>query len=143
MPSPSPLLAPVIALVLWTALIWAWMYATRIPAIVRNKLVYDPQRPNAEFLNQIPASARWKADNLNNLMEQPTLFYAVVLSLAILGVETGTDVLLAWTYVAVRVAHSLVQALVNNLALRFPLFVIGSLVLLALTLRAAWIVFSF
>jgi hypothetical protein len=45
--------------------------------------------------------------------------------------------------VAIRVAHSLVQALVNNLALRFPLFVIGSLVLLALTLRAAWIVFSF
>ncbi len=137
------IIAPVIALVLWSFVMWAWMYATRIPAIVRNKLVYDPQRPNAEFLNQIPASARWKADNLNNLMEQPTLFYAVVLSLAILGVESGADVILAWAYVAIRVAHSLVQALVNIIALRFSLFVIGSLALLALTLRAAWIVFAF
>ena len=137
------IIAPVIALVLWSFVMWAWMYATRIPAILRNKLVYDPQRPNADFLNQIPASARWKADNLNNLMEQPTLFYAVVLSLAILGVETGTDVLLAWTYVAIRIVHSLVQALLNNIALRFPVFVLGSLVLLALTLRAAWIVFGF
>lgn len=137
------IIAPVIALVLWSFVMWAWMYATRIPAIVRNKLVYDPQRPNAEFLNQIPASARWKADNLNNLMEQPTLFYAVALSLAILGGESGTDVILAWAYVAIRVAHSFVQALVNVIALRFSLFVIGSLVLLALTLRAAWIVFAF
>ena len=32
MADPQPLLAPVIALVVWTVVMWAWMYATRIPA---------------------------------------------------------------------------------------------------------------
>jgi hypothetical protein len=133
----SPILAPVITLALWSFVMWAWLYATRIPAIVKLKLVYDPQRPNAAFLDQIPARARWKADNYNNLMEQPTLFYAVALTLALIGAGDGTNLLLAWGYVGLRVLHSLAQALVNTIAVRFPLFMIASLVLLVLTIRAA------
>ena len=93
----SPLLAPLMALVLWSFVMCAWLYATRIPAIARGKIVYDPQRPNAEFMAQIPARVRWKADNYNNLMEQPTLFYAVTLTLALLGAGDGLNVALAWT----------------------------------------------
>ena len=133
----SPILAPVIALVLWTFVMWAWLYATRIPAIVRLKLSFDPRRPNSEFQNQIPPEVRWKADNYNHLMEQPTLFYAVALTLALIGHGGGLNAALAWTYVAVRVVHSLIQATVNVVMARFAVFMVGSLVLLTLAVRTA------
>src|SRR3954470_5954368 len=130
----SPILAPLMALVLWSFVMWAWLYATRIPALVKNKIIYDPNRPNEVFHAQLPARARWKADNYNNLMEQPTLFYATALCLALAGGGSAADLLLAWLYVGLRVAHSLVQALVNRVMVRFALFMAGSLVLLILAL---------
>src|SRR5205807_1226444 len=105
-----PILAPLIVLVLWSFVMWAWLYATRIPAIVKHKIVHDPHRPNEEFHARLPARVRWKADNYNHLMEQPTLFYAVALTLALIGEGTGLNAGLAWLYVALRIAHSLVQA---------------------------------
>ena len=137
----APMLAPVIALVLWTFVVWGWMYATRIPAIVKSKMVLDPQAPRGEQMSQLPANVRWKADNYNHLMEQPTLFYAVGLALAVAGDATSLSLGLAWAYVGLRVVHSLVQALVNIIQVRFALFGISSLVLLALTVRAALLVF--
>src|ERR1044071_6690021 len=103
----SPLFAPVIALALWTLAMCGWLYATRIPAIARNGIVYDPHRPSGEFHAQLAAQVRWKADNYNNLMEQPTLFYAVTLTLTLLGADTALNIGLAWAYVALRIAHSI------------------------------------
>jgi hypothetical protein len=137
----SPLLAPVIALVLWSLVMCAWLYATRIPAIRKIGIVYDPRRPTEEFHAQLPADVRWKADNYNNLMEQPTLFYAVALALALLGGDAGMNAALAWLYVALRVAHSLVQALINVVILRFAIFMAATFVLLVMTIQAALIVF--
>ena len=137
----SPILAPLVALVLWSFVMWAWLYATRIPAIVKGKIVYDPRRPVSEFADAIPPEVRWKADNYNHLMEQPTLFYAVVLTLALLGAGGGLNAGLAWSYVALRVVHSLVYATVNVVMLRFGVFMAGSLVLLVLAVRAAILVF--
>ncbi len=138
---PSPILAPLVVLVLWSFVMQAWLYATRIPAIINGGIVYDPRRPAQEFHAQLPAEVRWKADNYNNLMEQPTLFYAVTLALALLGAGDGLNLALAWLYVALRIAHSLVQAIVNIVMLRFAVFVAGSLVLLIMTVRAALLVF--
>jgi hypothetical protein len=138
---PSPILPPAVTLVLWSFVMWAWLYATRIPAMLRLKLVYDPRRPSSEFLDRIPPEARWKADNYNHLMEQPTLFYAVALTLALVGCGGGWNAGLAWLYVALRMAHSLVQATVNAVPVRFGIFMVGSLVLLAMAVRAALAVF--
>jgi hypothetical protein len=138
---PSPILAPVIALVLWSFVMWAWLYATRIPAMVRLKIAYDPRRPSSEFEAAVPPEVRWKADNYNHLMEQPTIFYATALTLALLGLGAGLNAWLAWAYVALRVVHSLVQATVNVVLLRFSIFMVSSLVLLALAVRAALAVF--
>jgi hypothetical protein len=137
----SPLLAPVIALVLWSLVMCAWLYATRIPAIRKMGIVYDPRRPAEAFHAQLPAGVRWKADNYNNLMEQPTLFYAVALTLALLGGDAGMNAALAWLYVTLRVAHSLVQAMINIVMLRFAIFMAATIVLLVMTIRAALIVF--
>ena len=118
-----------------------WLYAARIPAIRKYKIALDPNRPKTEFDAQLPAKVRWKADNYNHLMEQPTLFYAVTLTLAFLGAGQGLNADLAWLYVGLRIAHRLVQALVNVILLRFTIFMVASLVLLAMTMRAALIVF--
>jgi len=116
---------------------WAWMYATRLPAIVRAKMRLDPHQPRGAQMASLPAEVRWKADNFNNLMELPTVFYAVALSLALLGAGDGSALVLAWTFVGMRVVHSVVQATVNLVMVRFGLFILSSLVLIAMIVRAA------
>ena len=90
---------------------------------------------------QLPAEVRWKADNYNHLMEMPTLFYAIALVLAVVGSTATLDVGLAWSYVGLRVVHTFVQTQGNKIELRFAIFALSSLVLLALTIRAALAVF--
>ncbi|MFN9926443.1 MAG: MAPEG family protein [Phenylobacterium sp.] len=137
----SPILQPVIALVLWSLVMWAWLYATRIPAIQAAKMPMEPTMTSADLAAALPPSVRWKADNYNHLMEQPTLFYATALVLAVAGQGDGLNAALAWGYVGLRVVHSLVQATVNVIMVRFLIFMVASLVLLALAVRAALGVF--
>ena len=138
---PSPILQPVVALILWSFVMWAWLYATRIPAIQAAKAPMSPEMTAADLNAILPPQVRWKADNYNHLMEQPTLFYAAALVLAFAGAGEGLNAGLAWAYVAMRVVHSLVQALTNVIVLRFAVFMAASLVLLALAIRAAIAVF--
>lgn len=125
------MLAPVIALAAWTMVVWGWMYATRIPAIRRAHMRLDPQAPRGEQMATLPAKVRWKADNYNHLMEQPTVFYAVAIALALLNAPTSA-VVAAWVYVGLRVVHSLWQALTNVIEVRFALFFLSSIALLAM-----------
>ena len=136
MQTASPILTPVIVLVAWSLVMWLWMYITRLPAMQKMQMKPDPQAPRGEQMNQLPASVRWKADNYNHLMEQPTIFYALALALAMLGQGEGLNLVLAWSYVGLRVVHSLWQALFNVIEVRFVLFVLSSLVLIGLTLSA-------
>ena len=137
----SQMLAPVIALVIWSGIVWAWMYATRLPVIIKSRMVLDPNMPRGEQMAQLPAKVRWKADNYNHLMEIPTLFYAVAISLAVLGDNSWSSLALAWSYVALRVIHSLIQTLWNHIQTRITVFFISSLVLFALTYKTAILVF--
>jgi hypothetical protein len=137
----SPMLAPVIALVLWTFVMWGWMYWTRIPAILRLRMRLDPNAPRGAQMNELPPDVRWKADNYNHLFEQPTLFYAVALVLALTRDGSNFALGLAWIYVALRVVHSVWQATVNVIPIRFYLFSASSVVLFVLTIRAAVRVF--
>ena len=133
----NPILQPVVALVLWTLVMWVWLYATRIPVMQKAKVPLDPNMTSADLAAAIPANVRWKADNYNHLMEQPTIFYATALTLAVAGQGDSLNVLLAWSYVGLRVAHSLVQATVNIIMLRWALFMTASLLLVVLATRAA------
>lgn len=135
------MLAPVIALVLWTHVMWLWMYLTRIPAIQKQQLTLDPGIPPKELMNRLPAEVRWKADNYNHLFEAPTLFYATALVLAVLGDTSATSLWLAWSYVGLRVVHSIWQSLFNVIEVRFTLFLASSIVLIVLGVRAALLVF--
>jgi hypothetical protein len=130
------MLAPVVALVAWTFVMWLWMYVTRIPAISKAKLRLDPNEPRGAQMATLPPNVRWKADNYNHLFEQPTVFYPIAIVLALLGQGSALDLGLAWAYVALRVVHSVFQATVNKIEVRFVLFALSSLVLIALTVRA-------
>lgn len=112
-----------------------WMMFMRIPAIIKMRMKLNPAALRGEQMNQLPPHVRWKADNYNNLMEQPTLFYAILLVLAVSGKATETHLTLAWAYVGLRVVHSLIQALVNIVRLRFAAFLLASIVLIALVIN--------
>jgi hypothetical protein len=84
---------------------------------------------------QLPPHVRWKADNYNHLMEMPTLFYAIAIVMALSGGATASDALIAWAYVGLRVIHSVLQATVNKIEVRFSLFLLSSIVLIVLTVR--------
>jgi hypothetical protein len=75
-------------------------------------------------------------------MEQPTLFYATALTLALVGQGDGLNLALAWAYVGLRLVHSLIQALINVIILRFAVFMVASSVLVLLAVRAAMAVFQ-
>ena len=140
----SEILKPVIVLAAWSMIMWLWMYATRLPAMKRAGLLDEPiiGGTGATLGPKLPVKVQWKADNYNHLMEQPTVFYAVALSLAFLGAGNSLNAMIAWVYVGLRIVHSLVQVTVNRVTIRFSLFLLSSLCLIMLTFHAVMIVFS-
>ena len=137
------ILQPVVALTIWTLVMWAWMYATRIPAMKAARIDPDAlaRDPDTSLDRLLPPDVQWKAHNFNHLHEAPTIFYAVAIVLALTGTGDGLNLWLGWAYVALRVMHSLVQAIWNKVVLRFALFTLSTLVLAALVLHAAIAVF--
>jgi hypothetical protein len=130
------MVAPVLALVAWTFVMWFWMYATRIPAMRRARVDLEVLRRTGAKLDMPPDVSR-VADNYNHLHEQPTIFYALALATQLAGAVDEVAVALAWAYVASRIVHSLVQATANVIAVRFAVFAVGSFVLMALLVRTA------
>lgn len=126
------MIAPVVALAAWSLIMLIWLYATRIPAMSRAKL--KPGDASKAQMEALPSAN--VANNYNHLMEQPTIFYAICFALQFLDQTQPINIGLAWAYVAIRVIHSLVQATVNVIVVRFAIFMLGSLALMALTLHA-------
>jgi hypothetical protein len=128
------ILAPVLALVCWTLVMWVWLYATRIPAM--NAAGLDPKRVKEKReLDVLPRKVRQVADNYNHLHEQPVIFYALLFYSHLVGVADPLNIALAWVYVGFRVAHSLFQALVNFIPVRFALFALGTFALIGIAVR--------
>jgi len=135
----APILQPVVVLLGWTLVMMFWMMATRLPAMRKSGIDLGKLRGTkaSDADLALPPTIQWKAHNYNHLMEQPTLFYAVALVLAMIGQGDGFNLILAWAYVAFRIAHSIVQAVWNKVSVRFLFFVLSSLALVGLVLHAA------
>ncbi len=135
----AQILAPAVALVLWTIVVLFWMAATRLPPIFKQPggMANAKRGGRGQDLEGVlPDSVQWKSHNYTHLLEQPVLFYAIIGVLAILGANEN-DVLFAWGYVALRIVHSLWQSLVNTVTVRFTLFILSTVCLIALALHAA------
>jgi len=136
----SPLLGPVVALVAWTLVMMVWMAVARAREFRRLGIARSTIPAGARGVDlegRADPRAQWKAHNYNHLMEQPTIFYAIVFALILMGFDSPVNVWLAWTYVGLRVLHSIFQATVNIVRYRLVLFALSSLCLLALTVHAA------
>jgi hypothetical protein len=132
----ATIMTPVLALILWTFVIWFWMYATRIPAMNAAKIDVKKLKRKDE-LNVLPVKVQQIADNYNHLHEQPTVFYALAIYSQLVGVIDPLNIGLAWGYVALRITHSLIQCTGNFVPLRFAAFASSSLVLMVIAVRNA------
>ena len=133
----AQILAPAAVLIAWSIVMLIWMAATRLPAMKRAGGGLGQAKPGGrgqDLEGVLDDRINWKAHNYAHLMEQPTIFYPTVIILALMG-ASATDVALAWGYVALRIVHSIWQATVNTVPVRFGLFLISTLLLAALAVR--------
>jgi uncharacterized MAPEG superfamily protein len=134
----TSILAPAAVLVIWSIIMLLWMAGTRLPAM--SKIGIDLGTAvggrGADIDPNVPPSVAWKSHNYAHLMEQPTIFYATVIILAIAGAATPILVSFAWGYTGLRIVHSLWQATVNKLSVRFALFLLSTICLLVLAVHA-------
>ncbi len=128
------MLTPVLILVAWTLVIWVWMYALRIPAMQAAKVDPDSAR-HPGSLDMLPSNVRAAADNYNHLHEAPTVFYAIAIYSHLVGVADGFNIICAWAYVGLRIAHSVVQIVSTNVTMRFLLFVLSTSALIIMIVR--------
>jgi hypothetical protein len=133
------ILAPAAVLVLWSLIMLLWMALTRFPAIAKTGMSIKTAPPGGRGVDLetvLPADVNWKSHNYTHLMEQPTIFYAAVLILAMVGAGDGLNTQLAWAYVGIRIVHSIWQATVNTIPVRFSLFILSTVCLLVLAIGA-------
>jgi hypothetical protein len=131
----SPLLGPVVALVAWSILMFFWLALARAPQL-RGRKIPEGAR-GADLEREQPGRTNWPAHNYMHLMEQPTLFYAIVFALILMGFDAQINVWLAWGYVGFRILHSIFQSTVNVVTVRFVIFLLATLCLIGLTTHAA------
>ena len=125
----SPILAPVVALVAWTLVMLIWLAIARRKAFAAMGINWStiPRGSRGANLDgKAPDEAQWPAHNYMHLMEQPTIFYAIALTLAMMGMGHGINLWLAWGYVGFRIAHSIVQSTSNIVPIRFALFFLAT-----------------
>ena len=135
----SPILAPVVALVAWTLVMLVWLAIARRRAFAAMGISWStiPRGSRGSSLDgKAPDEAQWPSHNYNHLMEQPTIFYAIALTLALMGMGSGINLWLAWGYVGLRIVHSIVQSTVNIVPIRFTIFALATATLLGLTVHA-------
>lgn len=134
---PQTFLMPVLVLIGWTLLIWVWMYIKRIPAMTKARISpQDAVSPRGSWKSKLPDHVNWVADNYNHLHEQPTIFYALMVTMFLMGKANITALWIAWIYIALRVLHSLCQIIGNRVMIRFVLFFASSVSLIALAVTA-------
>lgn len=135
----SPLLGPIVALVAWSLVMLAWLAISRGSAAKKAGIQLGQSRGGRgqDLEGKVSPEAQWKAHNYAHLMEQPTLFYAIVFALILMNMDVPINVWLAWGYVALRIIHSIVQSTVNIVKYRFLLFALSTFCLLGLTVHAA------
>lgn len=134
----AKMLAPAAVLVMWSLIMLVWTAATRFPAMKKlgaNIKTAPPGGRGQNLDGVLPDPVQWKSHNYMHLMEQPTIFYPTVVILALLGPNAGT-VMIAWAYVALRIVHSIWQATVNTIPVRFTLFILSTICLLLLAIHA-------
>jgi len=139
----TAILQPVFVVALLTVVMTVWMFFTRIPAMARLRIHPQKGQDTQQLKGLLPKEVTRISNNYNHLFEQPTLFYAVAISIALLNYVDAIHVYCAWTYAITRIVHSLVQATADIVLVRFGVFIVSWLVLSMMIIRATLTVFGF
>ncbi len=137
------ILQPVFVVALLTVVMTVWMFFTRVPTM--SKLRIHPQKgqDTHKLRELLPKEVARVSNNYNHLFEQPTLFYAVAVSIAVLGHVDSLHIYCAWAYAILRICHSLIQATIDFVLARFTLFILSWLALSIMVFREALVIFAF
>lgn len=136
--SQTAIFGPFFAVMLLTLAVWVYMYVRRIHFLQSNDIQPD-QISTPEALARItPPRVATPSDNLKNLFELPVLFYGICLCLYATSQVDGTYVGAAWVFASFRALHSGVHCTFNHIMTRFTLYLIASLALWTMVVRAAW-----
>lgn len=129
--------APTLAMFLLTLIVWLYMYVRRIHFIQKNHVPTE-KLSSLELAQLSPPAVSNPSDNLKNLFELPVLFYALGQYLFTTSQVDGLYLVMSWIFVTFRILHSVVHCTINRILLRFYLYLIASLSLWFMVLRASW-----
>jgi hypothetical protein len=132
---------PFFATIFLTLVVWVYMYIRRIRFITSNNFSAKELTPTV-FAQLSPPAVANPSDNLKNLFEIPVLFYALVLYLFVTQQVDTIYVTAAWVFVVFRVLHSAVHCTFNLIILRFYLYLIATLAVWFMAVRAALVYLS-
>jgi hypothetical protein len=133
----TTILAPAAVLVAWSLVMLGWLAVARFGKLSKLSSK-EPPAPGlrGQDIDPMLGTAAWKSHNYAHLMEQPTLFYATVIILHIMQAATPLMVKFAWAYVALRIIHSVYQATINKVMVRFSIFMLSTVCLIVLAVNA-------
>lgn len=129
-------MVPVIAMVVLTVIVWLRMYQLRIGAILRQKIKPASLRTRAGS-ERFSESVNLPAENFQNLLEVPVLFYVVATFLFITHSVDAFYLLLAWIFVGLRYVHTFIHITYNNVLHRFSVYTVSFVVLMVIWARLA------
>ncbi len=138
---PQSIVQPIVALLLLTLLVWAYMYYCRISYTVKNKINAQELSTPEKVHERLPGHINQSSNNFKNLCEAPVIFYTVCLLLMVLDKADPAFVAMAWVYVLSRVAHSVIHCFIANVLARFVAYLFSSVVLWVMVLKLAYVVF--
>lgn len=139
--NPALILQPVVVVGLLTVVMMLWMLATRIPAMQKRGIDAQQAWDTSKMSEMLPPEVMRVSNNYNHLFEQPTLFYAIAITIAVLGHTDALHVQCAWAFAGLRIAHSLVQATVDIVNIRFGIFMLSWIALAIMVVREALMIF--
>jgi hypothetical protein len=136
------ILQPIFVVGLLTITMTIWMFLTRIPAMSKLKIHPQKGQDTSKLRDLLPDNVNRISNNYNHLFEQPTLFYAVAISIALLGHVDSLHISCAWAYAILRIFHSIIQATIDIVFARFIVFILSWIVLSIMVIREALVVFG-
>ncbi len=139
--SQTAILGPFFAMMLLTLSVWVYMYIRRIGFITRNGISPTDLAVPGALARLSPAAVSNPSDNFKNLFEIPVLFYAIALYLFATNQVDAGYVSAAWIFLVFRLLHSVVHCTFNLVMLRFYLYLIATIAVWFMVLRAALVFF--
>ena len=132
----NALALPILATLLLTLLVWIYLFVQRIGYSRANDIDIEAFKTPGDTAELIPGPKSSASNNFQNLLEMPLVFYTICFYLTVFGGVDDLHVTCAWVFVIFRVVHSLVHCTVNRVLFRFLAYLVSSVAVWIMVVRA-------